>query len=80
LRAEVTHSRSDVTMNRMARVVVIFDRKVAAPRGPKVDWEPYPPNAPARSALFPLCNRTITMSRTHTTMWINSKNPVNFSS
>ena len=49
-------SVSDVSMETMAHHVVAFDRKVAAPRGPKAVWLPAPPNAPARSAALPLCS------------------------
>jgi hypothetical protein len=59
-------SESDVTMNRTAEAVVAFDRSVADPRGPNAVCEPIPPNAPARSAAFPLCNRTTTIRKRQT--------------
>jgi len=58
----------DVTMNMIADQVVAFDRAVAAPRGPNAVWLPCPPNAAAISPLLPLCSRTTTMRKKHTTM------------
>jgi len=58
---------SEVTMNKIAEPVVALESAVADPRGPKAVWEPIPPNAPARSAAFPLCNKTTTMRNRHTT-------------
>src|SRR5450631_3714438 len=58
LRVARIESESDVTMNRIAEIVVAFESSVAEPRGPKAVCEPMPPNAPARSAAFPLCSRT----------------------
>ena len=49
---------SEVTINRLAAMVVAFERTVAVPRGPKTVCDPMPPNAPAKSAALPLCNRT----------------------
>lgn len=54
------------TINKTAKTVVILPIMEAAPRGPKVDWLPAPPNAPARSALFPLCNNTTMINNRHT--------------
>jgi imidazolonepropionase-like amidohydrolase len=48
-------------MNNTADAVVAFESSVADPRGPNAVWEPIPPNAPARSAAFPLCNSTTTI-------------------
>jgi hypothetical protein len=59
-------SDSEVTMNRTAEAVVAFERSVADPRGPNAVCEPIPPNAPAKSAAFPLCNRTTTIRNRQT--------------
>ena len=58
---------SDVTMNSTAEIVVAFDNNVAEPRGPNAVCEPIPPNAPAKSAAFPLCSKTTIIRKTHTT-------------
>ena len=47
-----------VIINNEAAIVVAFDKTVAVPRGPNTVCDPIPPNAPAKSAAFPLCNRT----------------------
>jgi len=60
-------SVKEVTMNRTAEMVVAFDKRVAEPRGPNAVWEPMPPNAPARSAAFPLCSSTTIIRKRHTT-------------
>src|SRR5262249_54081500 len=60
-RVAIIESVSDVIMNRIAEAVVAFDSSVADPRGPKAVWDPIPPNAPAKSAAFPLCNNTTTI-------------------
>ena len=57
----------DVSIKRIAESVVAFDSNVADPRGPKAVWEPMPPKAPAKSAAFPLCSRTTTIRKRHTT-------------
>jgi len=59
-------SDSEVIMNRIADAVVAFERRVADPRGPKAVCEPMPPNAPARSAAFPLCSNTTMIRKTQT--------------
>ena len=59
-------SESEVTMNRTAEAVVAFDSSVAEPRGPNAVCEPIPPNAPAKSAAFPLCSRTTTIRNRQT--------------
>jgi hypothetical protein len=59
-------SDSEVTINRTADAVVAFESSVADPRGPNAVCEPIPPNAPARSAAFPLCNRTTTIRNRQT--------------
>jgi hypothetical protein len=59
-------SDNEVTMNRIAEAVVAFERSVADPRGPNAVCEPIPPNAPAKSAAFPLCNRTTTIRNRQT--------------
>src|SRR5215467_16029102 len=50
------------TMNITAHHVVACESTEAAPRGPNAVWLPAPPKAPARSAAFPLCNNTTTIS------------------
>jgi hypothetical protein len=62
----IIESESDVTMNRIAEAVVAFESSVADPRGPNAVCEPIPPNAPAKSAAFPLCNRTTTIKNRQT--------------
>jgi hypothetical protein len=59
-------SESDVTMKRIADIVVALESKVADPRGPKAVCEPIPPNAPARSAALPLCSKTTMIRNRHT--------------
>jgi hypothetical protein len=59
-------SESEVTINRTAEAVVAFESSVADPRGPNAVCEPIPPNAPAKSAAFPLCNRTTTIRNRQT--------------
>ena len=61
-------SDSDVSMNSTAENVVALDNSVAEPRGPNAVCEPIPPNAPARSAAFPLCSRTTIIRKTQTRM------------
>ena len=61
-----TESVSDVIMKTIAHHVVARERNEAAPRGPNAVWLPAPPNAPARSAAFPLCSM-ITMISTKQT-------------
>jgi hypothetical protein len=55
-------------MNNTAETVVAFDNNVAEPRGPKAVCEPIPPNAPAKSAAFPLCSKTTTIRKRQTRM------------
>src|ERR1700680_1538195 len=55
-------SAIDVSMNMIAHHVVAFERKVAAPRGPKAVWLPAPPKAPAKSAASPLCSMMTAIS------------------
>src|SRR5579863_483881 len=62
-------SDSDVTMNSIAEAVVALDSSVADPRGPNAVCEPIPPNAPARSAAFPLCSRTTTIRNRQIRTW-----------
>ena len=57
---------SEVTMNKIADTVVAFESSVADPRGPNAVCEPIPPNAPAKSAALPLCNRTTTIKNRQT--------------
>ena len=66
LRVARIESDNDVTINRIADIVVAFDNSVADPRGPNAVCEPIPPNAPARSAAFPLCSNTTMIRKMHT--------------
>jgi hypothetical protein len=56
----------DVSINKIADIVVAFESSVADPRGPKAVCDPIPPNAPARSAALPLCSSTTTIRKRHT--------------
>ena len=71
-------SDSEVTINKTADTVVAFDNNVAEPRGPNAVCEPIPPNAPARSAAFPLCNSTTTIRKRQITTCkiVNSVNSI----
>ena len=68
LRVARIESASEVHMNRIAEIVVAFESSVAEPRGPKAVCDPMPPNAPARSAAFPLCSRITMIRKRQTTM------------
>ncbi len=57
----------DVTMNKIAEIVVAFESSVAEPRGPNAVWEPCPPKAPAKSAALPLWRSTTMIRNKHTT-------------
>src|SRR5579863_9425388 len=70
LRVATIESDSEVHMNTMAEIVVAFESSVADPRGPNAVCDPMPPNAPARSAAFPLCNRTSMIRKIQTTTWM----------
>jgi hypothetical protein len=59
-------SEIDVSINTTAEIVVAFESSVADPLGPNAVCEPIPPNAPARSAAFPLCNRITMIRKKHT--------------
>ena len=65
-RVAMIDSDSEVIMKTTADTVVALDNRVAEPRGPNAVWEPMPPKAPARSAAFPLCNRTTMIKKTQT--------------
>lgn len=67
-RVAIIASESDVIINKAAAIVVAFDRTVAEPRGPKAVCEPIPPNAPAKSAAFPLWSNTTTTRKKQTKM------------
>ena len=69
VRVAKIESDSDVTIKRTADSVVALESSVAEPRGPKAVCEPMPPNAPARSAAFPLCSSTTTIKKMHTITW-----------
>jgi hypothetical protein len=66
IRVAIIESVIDVSMKSIAETVVAFESKVADPRGPKAVCEPMPPNAPARSAAFPLCSNTTTIKKMQT--------------
>jgi hypothetical protein len=68
LRVAMIESESEVIMNRIAEIVVAFESNVAEPRGPNAVCDPIPPNAPARSAAFPLCKRTTIIKKIQTTI------------
>src|SRR5262245_50679424 len=57
-------------MNSTAHTVVAFESSVAAPRAPKAVWLPPPPNAPARSARFPVCSSTTKIKTSETHRWM----------
>ena len=65
-RVAIMERDSEVIMNKIADPVVAFESSVADPRGPNAVCEPIPPNAPAKSAAFPLCNRTTTIRNRQT--------------
>jgi hypothetical protein len=73
LRVAMIESESEVIMNRIAEIVVALESKVAEPRGPNAVCDPIPPNAPARSAAFPLCKRTTIIRKIQTTICTNNK-------
>ncbi len=65
-RIDTIDSDIDVIMNRIAETVVALESSVAEPRGPNAVCDPDPPNAPARSAAFPLCSSTTIIRKMHT--------------
>ena len=65
-RVATIDSDIEVSMKMIAEIVVALERSVAEPRGPNAVCEPDPPNAPARSAAFPLCKSTTTIRNRHT--------------
>ena len=65
-RVATMESEIDVSMKRIAEIVVAFDSSVADPRGPKAVCEPMPPKAPARSAALPLCSKTTMIRKRQT--------------
>ena len=75
---ESIHNPRDVTMNKTALIVVIFDRMVAVPRGPKAVWLPTPPKAPARSAAFPDWRSTATIRIKQIKTWMMVINALTF--
>jgi hypothetical protein len=66
VRVAMIESDIEVIIKIIADTVVAFDSRVAEPRGPNAVCEPMPPKAPARSAAFPLCNRTTIQRKMHT--------------
>src|SRR5262249_15772699 len=66
LRVAMIDRLNDVSINKIAETVVAFDSKVADPRGPNAVCDPIPPNAPARSAAFPLCSNTTIIRKIQT--------------
>src|ERR1051325_9289649 len=67
-RAVRIESVIEVTMKIIADQVVALVKTVAAPRGPKAVWLPWPPKAAAISPLFPLCSRTTPIRKKQTMM------------
>ena len=65
-RPERIHRLSEVTMNRIAAIVVTLERMFAVLRGPNAVCVPPPPKAPARSAALPDWSRTATISTRQT--------------
>jgi hypothetical protein len=59
-------SDSEVIIKSTAEMVVALERSVAEPRGPNVVCDPMPPNAPAKSAAFPLCSNTTMIRKMQT--------------
>jgi hypothetical protein len=70
LRVARMDSDNDVIIKTTAETVVAFESSVAEPRGPKAVCEPIPPNAPAKSAAFPLWRSTTMIRNTQTNTWI----------
>src|ERR1019366_6261958 len=62
-------SERDVIMKMTADHAVSLVSTLAAARGPKAVCEPWPPNAPARSAERPCCRRTTPMRNMLTMTW-----------
>jgi hypothetical protein len=67
-REDKMESVPEVSIKMMTPAVVARDNADAAPRGPKAVWLPTPPNAPAMSALFPLCSSTTMIKKMETMM------------
>jgi|SRR5712671_5526573 len=65
-REDKMESEPEVSMKTMTATVVARESAEAAPRGPKAVWLPTPPNAPAMSALLPLCSSTTMIRKTET--------------
>src|SRR6266404_8323718 len=66
-REDRIESEAEVNMNTITATVVARESAEAAPRGPKAVWLPTPPNAPAMSALLPLCSSTTMIRNRQTT-------------
>jgi hypothetical protein len=69
-RVASTESDIDVNIKTIAEIVVAFESSVAEPRGPNAVCEPWPPNAPAKSAALPLCSNTTIIRNTQTSTCI----------
>jgi hypothetical protein len=67
-RDAITDRVMEVSMKMMVDHVVARERAVAAPRGPKAVWLPWPPNAATMSPLFPLCSKTTMIKKKQTAM------------
>jgi len=65
-RDAMIESDSEVSMKIITAAVVARESAEAAPRGPNVLWLPVPPNAPAKSALLPLCSSTTMIRKIQT--------------
>ena len=57
-------------MKMIADQVVSLVSRLAAPRGPNAVCEPWPPKAPARSALLPCCRRITAIRKRQTMTWM----------
>jgi hypothetical protein len=66
----ITVNVIDVRTNTTASHVVALVSTFEAERGPNAVCEPWPPNAAARSALLPCCNRMMRISVRLTMTWI----------
>ena len=61
-RATKTVRLMEVIVKMIAHQVVTLVSRLVVPRGPNAVCDPWPPNAPARSALVPCCSRMTAMS------------------
>jgi hypothetical protein len=66
---DISERINEVAMKIPADQAVRRDSRVAAPRAPNAVCDPPPPNAPARSARFPVWRRTTRTKNTATITW-----------